>query len=892
MNTVRAVAPGGGVKNLRWTAGFWLACLAHGIAAAAPPVLFHTPHFESPVRGGPDDLLFLGGTGFHADDRVVYQAVRQDTADSPHPASVPTSSTAELGTASVLAVGGQQYSITIRLPEAIAPDRVYRIWVVNAESEWSAPFTINDPRPLWVSPAYAYATSDFAALGRRIRIVGRNLEPVGANQTLKVKLQGPRTYSLNSIEVAAPHPASLAYVAEVPLPQRLVPGTYTVSVSRSGAQWTDVPEQKLTILADPAAQPRFNIGDARFGSCRADDDSDDSGCLAKAIEAARHAGGGTIEVPPGTWDLYPTSSAEAEFTLTGHVHLEGAGADKTTLRRRTSPADHSSSVLLLLEGDNSVTRVKFVDDRHFTSFEDSRAIIELGHRWEDPAIRAGKLPGVVRNVIISDNVFRRVGMAVIDAGLPIEQLFITRNDFGGYARGLELPGMSHSFKKLYRIEDAVIRGNRFVPGSYIDVKVGQGVIATGLGASRRVDFSANNADGASIEGLQDPADPRGWRAAFFWNMFDSGEMLLLADNRITCPGDKAGDGEAIAFDGNGDTFGYNQAARITASTADAVTVSGELQPQPAQWEGGEDSYYVGHWIQVVAGPGLGQTRRIRRYHFDAATQSAVFEVSPSWDVLPAAGQTRIVVARQFWQTYVVGNEITQSAPTCKKTNPSGPLGGEITMWAPSADSVIDGNRQFDTSGLGFTQGYSVKTPSCPTCDNHSAVQSALEIRGNLLRGEYDWSSDCSRSGIHGTFGASPTPEAPPPTVSFGVQISHNTIEHADGLGGGAIDIVPSWHTGPEPHRWTFIDSIVMSHNVIRDLEGPAPANHCHYGQRGRTGIHIEGAGDVTGTVLYKNSCQRVGTPLADSGTKTLRVCDARAEQSCECGTRAAAIEPR
>jgi hypothetical protein len=253
-------------------------------------------------------------------------------------------------------------------------------------------------------------------------------------------------------------------------------------------------------------------------------------------------------------------------------------------------------------------------------------------------------------------------------------------------------------------------------------------------------------------------------------------------------------------------------------------------------------------------------------------------------VLPVAGQTQVVVARQFWQTYVVGNEITQATPPCRKSNLSGPRGGEITVWAPSADSVIDGNRQFDTSGLGFTQGYSVKTASCPTCDNHSAVQTALEIRGNVLHGEYDWFSGCSWSGIHGTFGASPTPEAPPPTVSFGVQIAHNVIEHADGLRGGAIDILPTWHTGPEPHRWPLIDSLILSHNVIRDIDGPAARNVCNSGRQGRVGIRIEGAGDVTGTVLYKNSCQRTAAALLDTGVGTVRVCSAPGDNSCECET--------
>jgi len=50
-------------------------------AAAHPPRIFHTPGYEAPVDGGPDDLLLLPGAGFDASDRVVYQAVAAGAED-------------------------------------------------------------------------------------------------------------------------------------------------------------------------------------------------------------------------------------------------------------------------------------------------------------------------------------------------------------------------------------------------------------------------------------------------------------------------------------------------------------------------------------------------------------------------------------------------------------------------------------------------------------------------------------------------------------------------------------------------------------------------------------------------------------------------------------------
>ena len=102
------------------------------MAIAAAPIVFNTPNFESPVRGGPDELLFIGGLGFHTDDHVVYEALREGAKQWPHPAAVPAQSTRLLGTASVVKVADPPYSLTALLPPVLARDLSYRLWVVNA----------------------------------------------------------------------------------------------------------------------------------------------------------------------------------------------------------------------------------------------------------------------------------------------------------------------------------------------------------------------------------------------------------------------------------------------------------------------------------------------------------------------------------------------------------------------------------------------------------------------------------------------------------------------------------------------------------------------------------------------------------------------------------------
>lgn len=851
-----------------------LATLRRCVCAA--PLVFHTPYFQSPVAAGPDQLVVIGGQGFQADDRIVYQLM----ATGARPSQVPPQSARDSGTAEVIRSADAGSSITVRMPHVLAKGEEYRLWVVNSVGQWSEPIAINDPRPLWFSPSVVYATSDVAGLHRQLRIVGRNLQPAGSDQRLHVRLTGPQSYSLDT-HTDSDNPQTWEFVAESNLPAKLAPGDYTVSVNKSGNHWVEVPRQKLTVRADVPQPRRFAIDSAAFGGCHAGDGHDAGACISAAIAAARQAGGGVVYVPAGTWDLLePDRAAEAPFVLTPGIWLEGAANSTPTLLRHDDPGDQAHRPWFILEGNNRITGLKFVDERRFRAFDSGRSVFQLGHRWKN---RSRDSNDVIRDVLISGNTFRHVGLAIADSGFPIERLVVTDNQLGGFAHNLNLVGTDNSRWRLFRVADSIIRHNRFVPGSYLDLSVSQGAIAAEIGAATRVDISRNEVDGSSSEELQDPHDQPGFRAAFFWDLHDSVEMLLLDRNRIACSGDKAGDGEAIAFDEAGTAFGYEQTMRVSASGPRSVSVSGPLVAPPAQWTGGPDSYYVGHWIVVVDGPGRGQARKIGRYHTVAAAGTSEFDVWPDWDVAPSAGLSRIIVDRQYWQTYVVGNEIIQSQPTCRKSNLMGPRGGEINMYATSADSVIAGNRQFDTNGVGFKLKHSVRTRSCPKCESAFAAQLALEVRRNLIRGEYDWTSDCSLSGIHAMYAASPTPEAPPMVMSYGVAITDNEVEHADGLRGGGIDIVPTWYAGPEPRRWPLLDNLIIADNVLENFEGPAPTRTaCRIGQTGRPAIRIEGGGIVVGTILSGNTCERAPTPIVDGGVKTLRLCAAGRSQQCEC----------
>jgi hypothetical protein len=149
-------------------------------------------------------------------------------------------------------------------------------------------------------------------------------------------------------------------------------------------------------------------------------------------------------------------------------------------------------------------------------------------------------------------------------------------------------------------------------------------------------------------------------------------------------------------------------------------------------------------------------------------------------------------------------------------------------------------------------------------------------------------SDCSQSGILVSHSAAPTPASAPPAVGYGLTISHNSITHADGVRGGAITMPVTWLKGPPPHDWRLMQTILVHHNVLRDLMGNVPSPRCDHRQSRRIGINLPSDSLVWNAVLYANSCSRTSVPLVDYGKATVPVCPGLAANSCECSATPAA----
>jgi hypothetical protein len=863
------------MKAARFAAAGALLLAGWGVQAD-PPRLYGLPALQSPVRGEPDDLLLLPGYGFEAGDTVVYAALADTTAPLSPPQIVPTSSTAAAGVAPVVSSADAPYSLTVQLPGILRSGQSYGLWVRSPQQQWSNGVRINDARPLWFSPAHVYASAALGALPRELKLVGRNLQAAPGAVTM-VRLSGPQQLSIAATPEADDAAAVAHYVAAVPLPPNLAPGDYQVSLSRDGISWIALAE-RFKVLPDPPPERLFAVAD--YG-CRADDAADDTGCVLQAIAAAAAAGGGTVQFGPGDWDLAGTAGGAVDgndgIVVPGGVNLAGAGARSSRILRHEDWNRAATQPVFTLLGHNRVQGLGFADTRLHQSGDAPDPTLQLGKAY----YRAAATPRRVEDVVIAGNVFDKVHTAVKDGGLPISRLFITGNVFGAYANDLELGGNLFDMTDKFRIDDSVVAYNLFEPGSYLDIPKKSGVIASEIGASRHLDFSHNIADGAATEFLNAPDDARGWRAGFFWHLQDNQEMSLMAQNLESCTGDKIGDGEAISFDNNANTFAFDGARGVLRAGPDSVTVAGPLQAQQNGRDVPLDSYYLGHWLQIGQGRGLGQVRKIVDYRVDAADGLVTFTVAPAWEVEPEPG-ARVSVGREFWQVYAVGNRIDHRRPLCQKSNRSAEKGGGITLWAQTADAAVEGNRQYDSDGILFLQSYSAADAQQPEFASWTFFQSFLEIRNNLVDGEYDWDADCSSSGIQAAFSAAPTPASPPPTMSYGVSIARNTVIHADSVHGGAIAIPLAWYEGPSPHDWPLVDSILIHHNRIEDIAGAAPRRHCAAGAaERRIGISL-GHPMVWRTALYANSCNNVSVNLEDQASQTSRLCPAASWQACEC----------
>ncbi len=707
----------------------------------------------------------------------------------------------------------------------------------NYDSHWSKPLLINDVRPLWVSPARIYASKPLAdGMERVFKVVGRNLHPA-PGKTTQVRLVGPTTLTFTAENDGDQATRVEHFVARVVLSDLPV-GTYRVEVSREGLTWVPMGDAALTVDPDPPQKKAFFVSEFKTPTdpCLPDGNDDhpgidDTGCIVRAINAAAAATPSVVVFGAGQWDVrfegpdyYETKWGSNGIEVPKGVSLMGRSKELTKIVKALAdplPEDYQwrrcnewavpkppgcaedftngkgvLSALFTLHGEQSISGIHF----HHKTRNGIELTLRLGHQFGLNFGLQEKDDLRVSNVKIFDNTFTGM-VTVISSELDVIRLVVWGNDLQAYAVNIHTgpPGNPNNLQNFdpfphLVLRDSIISGNTFLPGDYNNPNLQSGVLATAIGASEKLDFSDNVADGL-VNG--------GWRAGFFWHTGFNQEKVLVSRNRLSCTGDKAGDGEAIVFDANYHDTAFYNLAPVKSASPTAVTINAELSEQLA-------NYYKEFWVQVVKGKGVGQSRKIVSYQVNAG--EVTLQVAPKWDIVPDPATSKIMIGEAVWQAIVVDNfadnrAVITERQGCSHNNPNGEEPGMIAFTSNTIDSSIWNNRMLGTGGViastsqhfdGYSMGCkllfpiagvcscscaSVPSPSCPAPSCPGACECLSDLCYGIKRAFFSYFNDVRYNFIDRS-----VPEIDPrapgvgkPHKFGGIQIgfsSHHTAESA------------------------------------------------------------------------------------------------------------------
>jgi len=743
---------------------------------------------------------------------------------------------------------------------------------------------------------------------------------------------------------------------------------------RSAPQTFTVNADPIAAATFSVSDPRF--ADPVTGACQPDDGIDDTACIILAIRAAALAGGGTVTFGPGVWTMSnpgawasgvsysdrvgtkpgqcstPTETCGVSYfgvIVPLNVNLQGAGPSATTIERGTGWVRVNAGLVgFALQGNNTVSGITFADDFDYSGGFPGAAELKLGLTWYFSHLYNANDPVTVANVTVTNNVFVHPYVGISNGGLPTDHVYINNNVFGGaWATAIAVGQDRNDARNLstmttpvypytpYRFNDAVIAYNTFYPSSWQQTAStynGGGSIATQIDTTLHLDFSHNLADGTSTQYLINPAtDPRGWRAAHFWSTGANEEMMLVSANTVTCPGDKYGDGEAIVFDGSAVLGGMPDYQSVIASAAwtdpqgiagTTLSVQGTVVTTLPNSNGPVDisqnpgALYKGYWVQVVQGKGKGQWRKVAALTTanNSAGPTVTLNVTPAFDV-PPDSTSRVTLDFAYWQQLTLSNFVDQRTPTCTKANTRVHGGaGTLSWYASTADSALEANQQYDTTGILLNHVYQPPQQPAGVSDHVGlSLQSRNEVRGNFVQGSFNWANtNGTLGGVQLGFGASDTvcsstgcAANPPPDLGFGVSVAGNTLIQTDAKDSdgnvhppvGALGLNPGWLTGPIDSsgatRWQMSDATLIFRNSLQNVSHTDPGSASAVP---RVGLGVDVAQGSTlnpainwRTILYGNSCSNVDVPLSDFGTGTIRYCPAGAANNCEC-TGAASVD--
>jgi hypothetical protein len=378
------------------------------------------------------------------------------------------------------------------------------------------------------------------------------------------------------------------------------------------------------------------------------------------------------------------------------------------------------------------------------------------------------------NVTLTNDAFDGDYLPIFDnpASHHSRNLVVTNNTISGWYQSFSALGIAGS----------VISGNQILPGAY----AGQ-VAGSNMGSSQ-VEITHNTFDGRNnaFAGSQ-----FGFRAAWFANSAEPNEQMLMSQNQIYCVGTRlSGDqGEAIGFDGNGSLPGFfsaqlvSSAMRVPSPSPTAVLTLSAAEINPL-----ED--LTQKWVSVVAGPGLGESRKIVGVNnqngvltltvwpsFDVPLTTCTGGVCASPSPSPNPAPSRIQITSAAWQVYELANLVdnTKCLSQVLTTN-----AGQLGFFVTAFDSVVAKNQQYDTIGI-YMQ---------PTYEAYGPAPTLGTLRGsyaNVFSGNFIYNPDENLmpygGGIIFEFGSATLDASGAPLPTYAIPafdniISHNQLENA------------------------------------------------------------------------------------------------------------------
>ncbi|HVY22539.1 MAG TPA: hypothetical protein VG962_04230 [Steroidobacteraceae bacterium] len=654
------------------------------------------------------------------------------------------------------------------------------------------------------------------------------------------------------------------------LPSHLPAGLYHVDYSDDGQHWSSVEDQTLQVVDQPSQAEVLELDSPAYGKCKPDDDADDTPCLIRALHAAQSTGA-TVHLGRGIWDFSGVVIHNECIVVPGNVSMTGEADGSSTVNYHPA-SDASHRALLCLSGNNHLQHLRFTQTAT-TSAAQPHAFVQLG------TVDAHSVPETVSNIVVSRNDFTNSNAAIIDSGHALRNLTIVNNLFSIDGTALNLNGNRYMVSTTFLIADTTITQNVFMPPEHAPLDPQHGPIAAELGASLRMNFSRNRVtvNSANHYGKQ------GWRAGFFWSMNGNNTNLLIAENSVECSG-AGGDGEAIALDSNANTYGYAGLQSVIAADNRSISVAAVPNDRQNGQRVDVNNYYTGHWLQIVSGTGIGQSRQIVGYQLDRVHQSARYFVQPAFSVIPSSEDSRIIITRLFNNAMILGNTIDNRNSQCShhsRTRNQDINAGSISLWAPSVGTIIAHNVQYQTNGIMVQHTYSVPAQGCRQCENSVIRQQSLEIVGNNISGTFHIPGICAKTGIHLRVGAAPTPDHLPPLLNLGTRISQNQIQasQSDLLDGG-IGVPLVWYYGPAQFHGSLLLGVIIEDNRIAGMENSTDSDSCPI-KKYSVGINLSIPHATNYSHLHDNQCNGLRKTLVDHGSNTKRICYGN-HVSCEC----------